>query len=63
VVMLSSELDEHIELMDRVLVFREHTLSTVIERRSLSRERLVAAFFGEREGGTVEDGRGAGAIR
>jgi ABC-type sugar transport system ATPase subunit len=63
VVMLSSELDEHIELMDRVLVFREHTLFTTIERRSLSRERLVSAFFGEREEGAAEDGRGAGAIR
>jgi ABC-type sugar transport system ATPase subunit len=48
VVMLSSELDEHLELMDRVLVFREHTLSTVIERQFLSRDRLVGAFFGER---------------
>lgn len=49
VVMLSSELDEHVELMDRVLVFREHELSTVIERRALSRERLVGAFFGDDE--------------
>ena len=48
VVMLSSELDEHLELMDRVLVFREHTLSAVIERQLLSRDRLVGAFFGER---------------
>jgi ABC-type sugar transport system ATPase subunit len=49
VVMLSSEVDEHLELMDRVLVFREHTLSSVIERDALSRERLVGAFFGEAE--------------
>jgi ABC-type sugar transport system ATPase subunit len=49
VVMLSSEVDEHVELMDRVLVFREHTLSSVIERGQLSRERLVGAFFGDSE--------------
>ena len=47
VVMLSSEVDEHVELMDRVLVFREHELSCEIERRNLSRAALVAAFFGQ----------------
>jgi len=54
VVMLSSELDEHLELMDRVLVFREHTLSAVIDRQSLSRDRLVGAFFGERVEAALE---------
>jgi ABC-type sugar transport system ATPase subunit len=47
VVMLSTELDEHIELMDRVLVFREHELFCELDRGELSREALVAAFFGE----------------
>jgi ABC-type sugar transport system ATPase subunit len=47
VVMLSTELDEHVELMDRVLVFREHELFCQLERDELSREALVAAFFGE----------------
>jgi ABC-type sugar transport system ATPase subunit len=47
VVMLSTELDEHIELMDRVLVFREHELFAEFDRSELSREALVAAFFGE----------------
>lgn len=47
VVMLSSEVDEHIELMDRVLVFREQGLSSVIDRGSLSREGLVGAFFSD----------------
>jgi ABC-type sugar transport system ATPase subunit len=47
VVMLSTELDEHIELMDRVLVFREHELFRQFDRSELSREALVAAFFGE----------------
>jgi ABC-type sugar transport system ATPase subunit len=49
VVMLSTEVDEHVELMDRVLVFREHALSRVIGRAQLSRNTLVAAFFGERD--------------
>jgi ABC-type sugar transport system ATPase subunit len=47
VVMLSTEVDEHVELMDRVLVFREHELFREIDRRELSRETLVSAFFGE----------------
>jgi ABC-type sugar transport system ATPase subunit len=59
VVMLSTEVDEHVELMDRVLVFREHELFRELERSELSRETLVAAFFGE--GGEVTDGRVAGA--
>ncbi len=59
VVMLSTEVDEHVELMDRVLVFREHELFRELERSDLSRETLVAAFFGE--GGEVTDGRVAGA--
>jgi ABC-type sugar transport system ATPase subunit len=49
VVMLSTELDEHVELMDRVLVFREHELVQEIGRTTLSRESLVSAFFGQSE--------------
>jgi ABC-type sugar transport system ATPase subunit len=51
IVMLSTELDEHVELMDRVLVFREHELSRELDRGELSREALVAAFFGESDVG------------
>jgi ABC-type sugar transport system ATPase subunit len=47
IVMLSSELDEHVELMDRVLVFRDQALFAEIPRGELSRSSLVAAFFGE----------------
>jgi ABC-type sugar transport system ATPase subunit len=47
VVMLSTELDEHVELMDRVLVFREHELFRELDRSELSRGALVSAFFGE----------------
>ncbi len=46
VVMLSTEVDELIELTDRVLVFREGSVSTELTRTDLSRERLVASFFG-----------------
>jgi ABC-type sugar transport system ATPase subunit len=49
VVMLSSELDEHVELMDRVLVFRERELFREIDRTHLSRQALVSAFFGDSE--------------
>jgi ribose transport system permease protein len=45
VVMLSTELDEHVELMDRVLVFREHELQAEIAHDTLSRQTLVSAFF------------------
>ncbi len=46
VVMLSTEVDEHVELMDRVLVFREGTIFCELPRADLSRQVLVAAFFG-----------------
>jgi ABC-type sugar transport system ATPase subunit len=50
VVMLSTEVDEHVELMDRVLVFREHRLGTELTRDELDRTRLVSAFFAEETG-------------
>jgi ABC-type sugar transport system ATPase subunit len=45
--MLSSEVDEHVELMDRVLVFREGAPFCEIGRDALSRESLVSAYFGK----------------
>lgn len=50
VVMLSSEVDEHVELMDRVLVFRERSLSAELPRERLSRTALVGAFFASADG-------------
>jgi ABC-type sugar transport system ATPase subunit len=47
VVMLSTEVDEHVELMDRVLVFREGSVAAVLDRDQLSRATLVSAFFGQ----------------
>jgi ABC-type sugar transport system ATPase subunit len=49
VVMLSTEVDEHVELMDRVLVFREHELFAELPRERVSQESLVHAFFGRSE--------------
>jgi ABC-type sugar transport system ATPase subunit len=48
VVMLSTEVDEHVELMDRVLVFREGDVFCEIDRERLTRHALVSAFFGQR---------------
>jgi ABC-type sugar transport system ATPase subunit len=47
VVMLSTEVDEHVELMDRVLVFREGRISAELAHDRLTRQALVGAFFGE----------------
>lgn len=49
IVMLSSEVDELIELVDRVLVFRDKAVGEVIERPDLTRKRLVSAYFGRAE--------------
>jgi ABC-type sugar transport system ATPase subunit len=49
IVMLSTEIDEHIELMDRVLVFYSHEVFAEIPREKLSRQALVSAFFGQDE--------------
>ena len=38
IVMLSTEVDEHVELMDRVLVFREGAISKELTREQLSRQ-------------------------
>jgi ABC-type sugar transport system ATPase subunit len=46
IVMLSSEVDEHVELMDRVLVFREQELFCQLDRSELDRQSLIAGFFG-----------------
>jgi ABC-type sugar transport system ATPase subunit len=60
VVMLSTELDEHIELMDRVLVFREQELVAEIGRAGLTRHALLGSFFGEKGGVDVASDRSAG---
>ena len=46
IVMLSTEVDEHVELMDRVLVFREGAPAAELDRSELSRAAIVKEFFG-----------------
>jgi ABC-type sugar transport system ATPase subunit/ribose/xylose/arabinose/galactoside ABC-type transport system permease subunit len=46
IVMLSTEVDEHLELMDRVLVFRDGRPAAGLERDQLSRASIVGEFFG-----------------
>jgi ABC-type sugar transport system ATPase subunit len=46
--MLSTELDELCELMDRVLVFRDGELVAELAGEGLTRNALVASFFGRR---------------
>lgn len=50
VVMLSSEVDELVELVDRVLVFRDQRVFAEIPRESLTTEAVVAAYFGQQIG-------------
>ena len=45
IVMLSTEVDEHVELMDRVLVFHEGKITRELPRAELSRTSIVEAFF------------------
>lgn len=47
IVMISTEVDEHISLMDRVLVLRNHEVFCELPHRQLSRAALVASFFGQ----------------
>jgi len=47
IVVLSTEVEEHLALMDRVLVFREGSLFVEIPHTEITRGGLVGAFFGE----------------
>ena len=46
VVMLSTEVDELLELMDRVLVFRDGAPFAELSGDQLTRQNLIAAYFG-----------------
>ncbi|MDQ7877117.1 sugar ABC transporter ATP-binding protein [Microbacterium sp. QXD-8] len=50
IVLLSSEVEELVELVDRVLVFRDQSVFAEIPRESLTSEAVVAAYFGRRAG-------------
>ncbi|MCW2891885.1 MAG: hypothetical protein JWO75_1374 [Actinomycetia bacterium] len=45
IVMLSTEVDEHLELMDRVLVFRDGRPGAELQRDELRRSVIVREFF------------------
>src|SRR6202453_2963736 len=45
IVMLSTEVDEHLELMDRVLIFRDGAPAAELDRALLSRAAIVGEFF------------------
>lgn len=47
IVMISSEVDEHLALMDRVLVMRDQEVFKEFDRQSNSRQAIIAAFFGK----------------
>ena len=51
IVMLSTELDEHVELMDRVLVFRDQEMFRELPASQVTRDTLVASFFGQASDG------------
>ena len=48
VIMLSTEVDELVELMDRVIVLREGAVFAEFAGDELTRESLVAAYFGRK---------------
>lgn len=50
IVMLSSEVEELVELVDRVLVFRDNEVFAEIPRKGLTTEAVVAAYFGQQIG-------------
>lgn len=49
VIMISSEVDEHLALMDRVLVMRDQEVFRELDRSEMSRTSIVSAFFGKLE--------------
>jgi len=61
IVMLSTEVDEHLELMDRVLVFRNGTPAAELDRGALSRAAIVGEFFGDAGTEAGSPDRGAGS--
>lgn len=47
IVLLSTDLEELIELCDRVLVFRDGQIFSELDRSDVTRDRLIAAMFGK----------------
>jgi len=56
IVMLSTELEEHLSLMDRILVFRAGSCTSELTHETATRESLVSAYFGHQRGALPEGG-------
>ncbi|MEU0948670.1 sugar ABC transporter ATP-binding protein [Streptomyces canus] len=56
IVMLSTEVEEHLHLMDRVLVFHSGSCVEELSHAQTSRDALVAAYFGHRQETLVPGG-------
>lgn len=48
-IVLSTEVDEILEIADRTLVFREYNVFAEIVRSEMTREKLVSSFFGHED--------------
>ncbi|EPD69535.1 hypothetical protein HMPREF1211_00081 [Streptomyces sp. HGB0020] len=56
IVMLSTEVEEHLHLMDRVLVFHSGNCVRELAHGETDREALIAAYFGQRQETLVQGG-------
>lgn len=52
-VLLSTEIDELVQLCNRVLVFREDAVFARIERGAMTTDSVIAAMFGHAQGATA----------
>lgn len=61
IVFLSSEIDEFLGLCDRVAVFRNGSLFTTVPAAEISIDHVLAAMFGQADGGAVSHANGSAA--
>ncbi|MGW3627258.1 sugar ABC transporter ATP-binding protein [Streptomyces sp. NPDC000880] len=57
IVMLSTEVEEHLNLMDRILVFHSGSCTSELTHKEADRESLVSAYFGQRRDTLAHGGR------
>lgn len=56
IVMLSTEVEEHLNLMDRILVFHAGSCTRELTHEEADRESLVSAYFGQRHDALAHGG-------
>jgi ABC-type sugar transport system ATPase subunit len=56
IVMLSTEVEEHVNLMDRILVFHSGSCTSELTHEEADRESLVSAYFGQRRDALAHGG-------